>query len=75
MYDAADVRTHGIDGSVGAETCGVDPQVGGALVDHIPDDVDLHLRKQGDEQESVEDSLDLDLKVPKSSPKAVRAFG
>lgn len=46
VYDAADVWTHGVDGSVGAETCSVDPQVGGALLDHIPDDVDLHLQKQ-----------------------------
>lgn len=47
VYDAADVWTHGVDGSMGAETCGVDPQVGGALVDHIPDDVDFHLGRQG----------------------------
>lgn len=45
VYDAADVWAHGVDGSVGAETCGVDSQVGGALVDHISDDVDLHLVK------------------------------
>lgn len=54
MYDAADVWTHGVDGSVGAEACGVNPQVGGALFDHIPDDVDLHLGKQGKEPASVE---------------------
>lgn len=47
VYDAADVWTHGVDGSMGAETCGVDPQVGGALVDHIPDDVDFHLGRHG----------------------------
>lgn len=48
MYDAADVWTYGVDGSVGAETRGVDPQVSGALFDHIPDDVDLHLGKRED---------------------------
>jgi len=36
-----------------AETCRVDPQVGGALIDHIPYDVDLHLGRQGEETESV----------------------
>lgn len=56
MYDAADVWTHGVDGSVGAEPGGVDSQVGGALLDHIPDDVDLHLGKQGEELESAEGS-------------------
>lgn len=49
MYDTADVWTHGVDGSMGAETCSVDPQVGRALFDHIPNDVDLHLRKKGEE--------------------------
>lgn len=53
MKDAADVWTHGVDGSVGAETRGVDPQVGGALFDHIPEDVDLHLGKQGEETSLV----------------------
>lgn len=56
MYDAADVWTYGVDGSVGAETSGVDLQVGGALLDHIPDDVDLHLGKQGEEENSVDAS-------------------
>lgn len=56
MYDAADVWTYGVDGSVGAETNGVDLQVGGALFDHIPDDVDLHLGKQGEEENSVDAS-------------------
>lgn len=46
VYHAADVWTHGIDGSMRAEARGVDPQVGGALLNHIPDDVHLHLRKQ-----------------------------
>lgn len=41
--DAADVRAHGVDGGVGAETCRVDSQLGGALIDHVPDDVDFHL--------------------------------
>lgn len=56
MYDAADVWTHGVDGSVGAETCRVDPQVGGALFDHIPNDVDLHLGKQREEAKSLDAS-------------------
>lgn len=43
MYDAADIWTYGVDGSVGAESRGVDPQVGGALLDHFPYDIDLHL--------------------------------
>lgn len=43
MQDAADVWTHGVDSGVGAETRGVDPQVGGALLDHIAEDVDLQL--------------------------------
>lgn len=43
MYYAADVWTYRVDGSVGAETSAVDPQVGGALIDHIPYDVELHL--------------------------------
>lgn len=51
MYDAAYVRTHGVDSSVGAETGSVDTQVGGALFDHIPDDVDLHLEQKGDGSE------------------------
>lgn len=55
MYDTADVWTHRVDGSMGAETCRVDPQVGRALVDHIPDDVDLHLRKHEEGLESVGD--------------------
>lgn len=43
VYDAADVRTHGVDGGMWAETRRVDPQVGGALLDHVPNDVHLHL--------------------------------
>lgn len=54
MYDAADVWTYGVDGSVGAEARGVDPQVGGALLDHFPYDVDLHLGKRGEETESAD---------------------
>lgn len=46
VYDTADVWTHGVDGSMGAETRGVHPQVGGALFDHIADDVDLHLGEE-----------------------------
>lgn len=46
MYDTADVRTYGVDGSVGAEPSRVDPQVSGALFDHVSYDVDLHLQKQ-----------------------------
>lgn len=45
MDDAADVWTHGVDGGVRAETHGIDPQVGGTLIDHVPDDVDLHLEE------------------------------
>lgn len=52
MYDTADVWTYGVDGSVGAETCGVDPQVSGALFDHISDDVDLRLGKAGEKAKS-----------------------
>lgn len=47
VYDAADVRTHGVDGGVRAEPGRVDPQGGGALLDHVPDDVHLHLRGRG----------------------------
>lgn len=54
VYDTADVRTYGVDGSVGAEAGGVHPQVGGALLDHFPDDVHLHLRRrEGGERCSV----------------------
>lgn len=52
MYDTADVWTYGVDGSMGAETCGVDPQVSGALFDHISNDVDLHLGKAGEKAKS-----------------------
>lgn len=45
MYDAADVWTYGVDGSVGAEAGGIHPQVGGSLLDHLPDDVDLDLQR------------------------------
>lgn len=55
MYDAADVWAHGVDGSVWAETCGVNPQIGGALLDHIPDDVHLHLKRR--DQLSLSKSL------------------
>lgn len=46
MDDAADIGAHGVDGWVGAEAHGVDSQVCGALVDHIPEDVDLHLGRE-----------------------------
>lgn len=71
MYDAAYVWTHGVDGSVGAETCRVDPQVGGALLDHVPDDVDLHLGKRREDTKSVEALRisDLDLRQFFSSSK------
>ena len=54
MYNAAYVWTHGVDGSMWAEAPRVDRQVGGALLDHIPDDVDLHLGKQGEKSKSVD---------------------
>lgn len=44
VYGAADVRAYGVDGGVGAEAQRVHAQVGGALLDHLPDDVDLDLR-------------------------------
>lgn len=53
VYDTADVRTYGVDGSVGAEAGGVHPQVGGALLDHFPDDVHLHLQRRGGERRSA----------------------
>ena len=46
VYDTADVWTHGIDSSMRAKACWIDPQVGGALLDHIPDDVHFHLRRE-----------------------------
>lgn len=49
VHDAAYVGTHGVDGSMWAETSGVNPQVGGALLDYIPNDVDLDLRKESRE--------------------------
>lgn len=62
--DAADVRTHGVDGSMGAETRGVDAQAGGPLINHITDDVHLDLRKRGRSQShrwmlSVSQTLEL----------------
>lgn len=56
MYDAANVWTYGVDGSVGAEARGVDPQVGGALLDHFPYDIELHLGKRGLDTESTDAS-------------------
>jgi len=53
VQDAADVWTDGVDGGVGAEARGVDPQGGGALFDHIAEDVDLQLGKRGEETHSV----------------------
>lgn len=43
--DAADVWTYGVDGGVGAEPRRVHLQVGGSLLDHLPDDVDLDLQR------------------------------
>lgn len=45
MYGTADVGTYGVDGGVGAEACRVRPQVGGPLLDHLPDDVELDLQR------------------------------
>ncbi len=62
MYDTADVWTHGVDGSVGAESRRVDSQGGGTLFNHIPDDVDLHLEKKGQQKTSADASaLELEL--------------
>lgn len=44
MYDTADVWAYGVDGSVGAEARGIHLQVGGSLLDQLPDDVDLDLQ-------------------------------
>lgn len=44
--DTTDVGTYGVDGGVGAEPGGIRPQVGGSLLDHLPDDVELHLRRE-----------------------------
>lgn len=44
--DAADVGTYGVDGGVGAEPRRVRRQVGGSLLDHLPDDVELDLRRE-----------------------------
>lgn len=41
---AADVGTYGVDGGVGAEARRVRLQVGGPLLDHLPDDVELDLQ-------------------------------
>lgn len=48
VNDAADVRSHGVDGCVGAEAGVVDAQGGGALVHHVPDDVHLYLERDGE---------------------------
>lgn len=44
MNDAADIRSHGVDGSVRAEAGRVDLQVGGALIDHVAKNIYLHLK-------------------------------
>lgn len=44
--DTTDVGTYGVDGSVGAEPGGIRPQVGGSLLDHLPNDVELDLQRE-----------------------------
>lgn len=44
VYDTTDVWTYRVDGSVGAEPGGIHRQVGGSLLDHLPNDVDLDLQ-------------------------------
>lgn len=44
VYDAADVWTYGVNGGVGAEPRRIHLQVGGSLLDHLSDDVDLDLQ-------------------------------
>lgn len=45
MHNAADIGPDAVDGTVGAEATGVDLQVGGALVNDLAKDVDLHLQE------------------------------
>lgn len=46
VNDAAHVGSHGVDGSVRAEAVRVDQQVGGALIDHVTEDVHLYLENE-----------------------------
>lgn len=46
MNDAAHVGSHGVDGSVRAEAGRVDLQVGGALIDHVTENVHLYLENE-----------------------------
>lgn len=46
MDDTAHIGSHGVDGSVRAEAGRVDMQVGGTLIDHVTENVHLHLENE-----------------------------
>lgn len=46
VNDAAHIRSHRVNGSVRAKASRVDLQVGGSLIDHVTNNIHLHLENQ-----------------------------